>query len=84
MSKHRTSLRQLRPDHEEAASWSELTRKLERAQAFAACREGFRAWARAGFPGEDPFSIFREAAAASQNVTGEELNLTPKGKRRGV
>ena len=65
MTKHRTSLANLRPSDVDPKAFFELAREIERAEAFAACREGFRAWARAGFPGDDPFSIF-QASAASQ------------------
>jgi hypothetical protein len=60
-----------------------LARQLERAQAFTACREGFRAWARAGFPGDDPFSIFRETAA-SHNAADEQPDFASgRSRRRG-
>lgn len=73
MSKHRTSLSNLRPATFDGAAFlnpQQLSRQLDRAQAFAACREGFRAWARAGFPGDDPFSIYRTAAAPRKVANG--------------
>jgi len=82
MSKHRHSLSNLRPARMEAEPFMELSRKLDRAQAFAACREGFRAWARAGFPGDDPFSVFRDSAASHSTADEQPDSASGRSRRR--
>lgn len=82
MSKHRRSLSNLRPASMEAEPFMELSRKLDRAQAFAACREGFRAWARAGFPGDDPFSIFRNSAASHNPADEQPASVSGRSRRQ--
>ena len=82
MSKYRRSLSNLRPASMEAEPFMELSRQLDRAQAFAACRVGFRAWARAGFPGDDPFSIFRDSAASHSAADEEPVSASGRSRRR--